>query len=377
MDRARECIGTFITQALTAMIIVSAPNIVTMAMTKPDDDSSHSTIEYPLARIFKQANENPETFYLGHLRSVYLLNISESTWEDGRFYISMDLSGFLKYFRNLPSIESVSSDLIEESESVNYSGEIGSSNITRIAIHHSALGSTYLARVICSLKVLKELRYSIGGRSSNDGGYHFFNPKAIIKAVCCHQETVEILDIDEGENSWFDHSLALTDESQFDTNGGPLEFGRSEGNEDIQFLKSIWKNSGTLKDFVSLKSLSLGVSFLLYFAQCGSEDINEGKEKTIADCLPDCLEYLCVRGYVKGENQKADEQMGALTALYQSGSSSLKELVGIEETIPSAEHVNDPDGDSHLLWSLDPDTDTDSDSDSNESETEPENEDNE
>jgi hypothetical protein len=333
------------------MIIVASPNIVSLATTDPN--SRMSSLEFPLEKVFRQANANPEnTLYLRNLRSVYMISKTNSTFEDGRFYVGMDLHAFLRFFNNLPSIESISTDAVEDYPQGEYDLEKASSNISRIFFHHSSLRSLPLAGLIWSCKALKEFQYSIGGRSSNDGGYPIFNPKAIVKALCDHKDTIEVIDIDTESRIYAFLQLDEEDrEHDLNQYGSPYEEGIGEDSR--QFLALIWKNSGSLKEFVSLKRLSLGVNFLLYFAQGVSVSFDHPREGlNVATCLPNSLEYLCVRGYEKGENKEHDEQMNALMAFYKSGQSQLKELKGIEETIPNADHVDDPDGNDHLLWSL-------------------------
>jgi hypothetical protein len=370
IDRERESLATFATQALTAIIIVVSPNIVSMVTTKPN--VRNSNIEFPLDQILRRANANPEsTTYLSNLRSVYMISKTESTWEDGRFYIGMDLHGFMKIFHNLPSIESVSTDVMEEDPNGSSDFKEKSSKISKISIHHSSMGSLYLVRLLWSCKALKEFQYSIGGRSSNDGGYHIFNPKAFIKALCDHKNTLEILDVDTENRIHEYHEYDPEDREQFDSYGSPFEPGIDD--EECKFLKSNWEKNGSLREFVSLKRLSLGVEFLLHFAQGTLEFPTDSKDiVTVADCLPDSLEYLCVRGYEKGAGERGkflDEQMNALMAFYKSGKSQLKELKGIEETVPNSDHVDNPDQDEHLLWSFKEDSDEESDEGSEDSES--------
>ncbi|CAG7917776.1 unnamed protein product [Penicillium olsonii] len=353
----RERTQMFITQALAAIIIAVSPNIISMVTTNPR--SYYSGIELPLDQILLRANRSPgSTPYLYNLRSVYMISETNITWEDGRFYIAMDLQGFIRLFDRLPSIESVSTDVMEESDLPADTLEKSSSDISKLSICHSSVSSAYLARVIWSCKTLKELRYSIGGRSTNDGGHPIVNAKALIKAMCYHKRTLETIEID-AENDI--HDLDRDDpeevERAFDDYGSPYENGIGEHNR--AFMEEIWENSGSLKDFESLKRLSLGVKFLAYFAKGVSAPSGEMRKKAIvADCLPNTLEYLCVRGYEKGASEEDDEQMDALMTFYKSGQSSLKELLGIEETVPHASYVDDPDGNGHLLWPFDEDSGT-------------------
>ncbi|KAJ5780220.1 hypothetical protein N7457_005380 [Penicillium paradoxum] len=350
-DRLNKTRWTFISQALTAILAVVSPNLVSMTMTTAF--IGHSDIEFPLFKLLEQANASPEEKpYLRNLRSIYLLNKSGSSMDDGRFYCRMIFYDALNLFDNLLSIESVRADIIEmeDIEAIEYKDQC--SNISRVSILHSSVSSTYLARVIWSCKILTEFRYSIGGRDSEEGGYLHFNPKTFIKTICRNKETLEILDVDVEHQI---HEFNIGDEEwrelQYNEHGGPFEEDIDE--DEAAFLRSIWTHGGSLKEFVVLKRLSLGINFLLYFARGVSKTSNETKEKVnLVDCLPDNLEYLCVRGYQKGENSEHDEQMDALMAFYKSGSSQLKGLEGVEKLIPNAEPVEHPDDDSHLLWSL-------------------------
>ncbi|KAJ6150405.1 hypothetical protein N7471_001604 [Penicillium samsonianum] len=351
--RQRESLGTFITQALTSILIVVSPNVVSMAMTHPSGLSSNHLIDFPLAELLRQANASPENKpYLRNLRSVYLINKSDDRWSDSRFYLPMDFSGCLRLFDNLLSIESVRVDIMEEDPNGNLEFKKKRSNISKISIHHSSVDSLYLASLIWSCKVLREFQYSIGGRASIDGCSSTFNPKAFIKVLCAHKETLEILDVDvENEIYRFEIEDEEERDDQFNQDGGPFEYSISD--ETCTFYKLIWTYGGSLKEFVALKRLSLGINFLLYFAAGISGEPYKKRDKLdLVDCLPVGLEYLCVRGYEKGENKEHDEQMDALMAFYKSGSSQLKEVKGIDELIPNAEVVHDPDNDDHLLWSL-------------------------
>ncbi|EKV12331.1 hypothetical protein PDIG_44590 [Penicillium digitatum PHI26] len=351
--RYRESLGTFITQALTAILIVVSPNVVTMALTHPSGSSCNHAIDFPLAQLLRQANASPENKpFLRNLRNVYVINKNDSTWSDGRFYLPMDLSGCLRLFNNLLSIESVGADLMEEDPNGKFEFKEKCSNIRKLSIHHSSVNSLYLANLIWSCRILKEFQYSIGGRASRDGGFPIFNPKAFIKALCAHKKTLEILDIDaENEISTFEIDDEEERDQEFNHHGSPSESGI--GDETYTFYKSIWTYGGSLKEFVALKRLSLGINFLLYFAAgVSGEPYQKRGELALVDCLPVGLEYLCIRGYQKGEKEEHDRQMDALMKFCKSGSSQLKEIKGIDELIPNAESVKDPDNDDHLLWSL-------------------------
>jgi hypothetical protein len=66
--------------------------------------------------------------------------------------------------------------------------------------------------------------------------------------------------------------------------------------------------------------------------------------------VPPNLSHLCIRGYKKGLNREHDVQIQVLKSHYDSGLLNLKELTGIDELIPNAEHVKNPINNEHLLW---------------------------
>lgn len=348
-------------QALVAVLVSVSPNIVSMGMTQPfshyidDEEEDGPRTEFPLVQLLRQANANPGgTSYLRSLRDVYLINTGELLTDDGRFYVKMDMIGCLELFNRLPSIESVSIDALEEDEDHGKPGfEHKTSNISRVRINHSSLDTTYLLRVLSSCKALRQFQYNIGGRASNDGGFPIFNAKAFIKGICGHKNTLETLDVDIEREIWEFHPDYPHAEPDFERHGGPAEYEDNEDLEQYQFMISIWEHSGSLKDFVALKELSLGIGLLLYFAKgVSGSDGAKREEVTLANSLPDSLEYLCIRGYQRGKSPDHDAQIDVLVEQFKSGSLKLKEIRGVDEMIPNAETIEDPDYNGELLWSL-------------------------
>lgn len=76
-----------------------------------------------------------------------------------------------------------------------------------------------------------------------------------------------------------------------------------------------------------------------------TEDFN------LVDCLPEGLEYLCIRGYERGRNPDVDAQVDRLLAAKETGVLNLKEVEGVEKCIPNAEHVEGPNN-RDKLWRL-------------------------
>ncbi|KAL2811886.1 hypothetical protein BJX63DRAFT_398001 [Aspergillus granulosus] len=347
----------FIPQALSALIVSVSPFLESMSMTPMGQyyDASPGIApwpkgHYPLDELLRSVNSNPGKHfpYLQNLRDVYIINNPDDTYQDDRFYTPMDFFTPISTICNLPSIESVGTDVLEEDEGGLPGLEPQSSDISRIAVHHSSISSSYFVSLICSCKRLRDLGYSVGGRSTIDTGYPHFNPKPVIRALLYHTNTLEILDLDV--DSYIHHF-----DPQFDEADAIQDF---DSNEHMDYeetgrnvLPTIRQQKGSLRDFSALKHLSVGVGFLFYFAKGIDVDTESDSEREfrLIDHIPPNLEYLCIRGYKKGESPGRDPVIEELVEAIRSGRLEL-EVAGVEEPIPNAENVDDPDGEPHLLW---------------------------
>ncbi|KAJ5645452.1 hypothetical protein N7507_011463 [Penicillium longicatenatum] len=356
-----EIHGTFIAQALAAILISVSPNLESLVMTqpfslfsgfyrgreRPQDDIVH----FPLNQLLRRANANPtSTAYLQNLRKVHMIVDDEHS--DDRFYMAMDFLECATLFDRLPSIESLSTGGLcdDENGEARVVLEPRSSNVSRIHIHHSALPTTFLVSLIQSCKVLREFQYTIGGRCVLGGWFAPFNARIFIKSICPHKDTLEVLDIDAEHNMHYFHPSCF-DEGRVDQeiNQRALE-SDDDDDDERQMLRSLSSNSGSLKEFRALKRLSVGIGFLVYFAM-GVRENNELRQPfLLPEALPESLEYLCIRGYEKGKCKTWDAHIDALVASFISGSSGIKEITGIEEIIPNSEDVEDPDDNEDLLW---------------------------
>ncbi|CAG8416638.1 unnamed protein product [Penicillium salamii] len=353
--------GTFIAQALAAILISVSPNLESLVITQPFDTFSgfykdgeraqEDAVHFPLDQLLRWANANPEnTAYLQNLRNVYM--IVDDRHSDYRFYMPMDLLECATFFDHLPSIESISTDALidDENQEIRSALEPRSSNISRIRIRHSALPSPYFVTLIESCKILREFQYTMGGRCVLGGWSAPFHARAFIRSICPHKDTLEVLNIDAERNmNYFHHSCF--DEGRVDEEIDKDE-SRSLDYEDdeVQMPPSISSINGSLKEFRALKRLSVGIGFLVYFAM-GVRENNEPRQPfLLPEVLPESLEYLCIRGYEKGKCKQWDTHIDALLASFASGSLGIKEITGIEEMIPNSEDVDNPDDDEHLLW---------------------------
>lgn len=82
---------------------------------------------------------------------------------------------------------------------------------------------------------------------------------------------------------------------------------------------------------------------------------HDSKREDLVDCLPDSLEYLCIRGYRRGRNKKHDARLDRLLKAQKAGTSKLKGIEGIGKYIRQGKHARYLDPDDHdpvSLWKL-------------------------
>ncbi|EAW19873.1 uncharacterized protein NFIA_094930 [Aspergillus fischeri NRRL 181] len=311
--------ATYVTQALTALLVSVSPKLESMAMMptfyidiNEEEDDSFVPSECDLDLLLRETNKDSlGKPYLENLRRVYMTNLGDDHFDDGEVYVAMDFIGCLAMLRNLPSLEWIRTDVLAEDDNVKPSLEPKSSN-------------------------------GVGQQYTRD-----INPRTFILSVLEHKSTLEKLDLDAEAH--------ITDFNFRDP--GDFEFDGEDARAEAQAYwaepppDSFWDQRGSLKDFEALKRLSIGVNLLLYFA-AGVNNEDENKSVSLVKYLPPNLEYLCIKGYEKGRRKHNDAQIDALKALVESGSTSLKEIYGVDELIPNAEDIEFPNNYPDLLWKL-------------------------
>ncbi|RAH51422.1 uncharacterized protein BO95DRAFT_350015 [Aspergillus brunneoviolaceus CBS 621.78] len=350
--------GIFAVQAVAALLVSVAPDLESMALVQPFFNytgfyhtegrfANQNRVAFPLDYILRRANgEGDATPFLRRLRHVYFINAGRGWMDDERFYTSMDFLGMFALVDRLPAIEIVGTDALCTDENGKPGLEPNSSNISRVRINHSAVDTMYLASVISACKSLRELQFSLGGRASSDGSSSMQNPKTFLQTLLLHRETLEVLDVDfEANISEFWNDDDEDTEPDFDTYGGRSEAHHSWTGAPPDEL---WDQKGSLRNFTSLTHVSLGLKTLLYMAR--GVDSARSSDFKLADHLPPNLEYLLIRGYERGLRKDHDEHIDGLLSLKESEGSKLREIRGIDELIPHAEDVDEPDDESAALW---------------------------
>lgn len=345
--------GPYIAQALAVILISMAPNLVLLGMTQPFASWSSRQGNFPLEAFLSRANHSSDALpYLQNLRKVYMIVDQSGELDMPGYYTHIEFLDCFDLFDKLPSITTVGIDTLTDDQQDEPGIKQAQSNLTELCITHSNISATCMARAILACKVLKKFQYSVGGRDEHE--VRFLEKKTVMKALFAHKESLKTLDIDaiivHWDSCWREYDnlerIFLHDDRD---NEDPFEDG-DEDRPDHDFLRSFWGNSGTIKDFVSLKSLSVGIDMLFYLIKGDSQLSRERTNVKLVDELPDNLESLCIRGYERGKFPSWDIEIDALMTAFNSGATNLKDIRGVDETIPPGEHVYDPDGDR--MWTL-------------------------
>ncbi|OJJ68280.1 hypothetical protein ASPBRDRAFT_134090 [Aspergillus brasiliensis CBS 101740] len=327
--------STFIGQALTVLLIASSPNLTSLAISPPfweytsspfsdSSDNHHSAVnkieKYPLAKFLRHANSARLT-RKGESKNSYLTNLKHFqilTTEASSFHIArsracapQDLCLCIELVHTLPCIESLRMQAIQGFGNTSTAALAGflppsSASISRLDLRECDFKSELLCKVIRAMKCLKELRYSVVQGGCYAGFAEFFDRCSLIKAVLRHRATLEVLDL------MFDDQM-----SQFVAAGSGCEMREDAEDESV------------LKEFVSLRSLSLGVSCLWYLAT----RMGELGDVVLVDHLPLRLEYLRIRGYEKGYTKALDKMLTGMETV-KDKHPALWTVQGIDEYIP-------------------------------------------
>ncbi|KAI3318821.1 hypothetical protein HD806DRAFT_303628 [Xylariaceae sp. AK1471] len=295
--------------------------------------------------------------HLKKLRDVTLLPTSEIILGDERFYTNLDILAMLRLFHRLPALESVSTDAVGSDDDGGYVGQFppAVSNLKRIYVGHSLYGTDVIGPLIRVPKRLEEFTFTTGGRCNLHGGYTMRCAKTIGKALYEHKSSLRKIDIDideyiGGDEQTDDESLADERESKSEwycrdkkISTGPLTTTQ------IRSTRKYGATIGSMHDFESLTHLSIGIGLLL--GGC-SWRVNESEEAPfrLVDALPKSLECLLIRGYERGKVTRYDGQIDEFLLSRRDRLPSLKELHGIDETIPIAVSIDMPDEDYDQLW---------------------------
>ena len=296
--------------------------------------------------------------HLQKLKHVKFLPMTDMILGDERYHVSMSYMRLLRMFNRLPLLEDVSVDAITEDNNGPELLPPHTSNIKTLHIGHTDMSSMNLGSIIRVPKALESFTFSIGGRSTTHGGRCIVDLKTLGKALLCHKASLHTLDLDCDD--YIHGSLALANHA--DEVGGAYEIleqymddvrdrwfalDEKEGSgplfvRDLANTREYGKTMGSLDDFSALRHIRIGVKVLL-----GPDD--KPAPFRLFEALPRNLESLLLRGYKKGKNREHDGQIDEFLR-HVGEFPLLKNINGIEETVPSAWTVRNPDVDEDQLW---------------------------
>ncbi|KAJ5151683.1 hypothetical protein N7492_009978 [Penicillium capsulatum] len=360
--RYPEARGIHMAQAMTLLLISVSPRLTTMALTQPfvyhQPHWTRREMDYdlihPLSRFLRRANAQPaEIPFLQNLREVYFINEKKGMADVDRYYREMDLITCMGLFNQLPSMKSVAVDLLWSCTGANHWLQSQKSRISSLKINHACINTEYLSRVMTKCGSLREFQYSTGRRQGHQSDFTFFSRLLLFKILCEHRETLETLDVDVEGHIFDIHQGSMymegheRREEEWQLEAEQEDFIRVERTLNPKGIMQ----TGSLKDFSALKILRLGIRMLLYFARGVGPVSEEQRDFQLVDCLPENLEYLCILGYDKGQSRERDMHIENLMSRFKSGNTRLKEVYGVDETIPSATNI-DADLDPDHLWTL-------------------------
>ncbi|CAI4213160.1 unnamed protein product [Parascedosporium putredinis] len=300
----------------------------------------------------------------------------ESTYDTIEF---MDL---FRYFHRLPRVESIEVAGAAEYQPVrNLFPPATSPGIRRIDFAHVDVSSDTMAAMIRIPVALEELSVSYGGCMYPDCGSPSIDLALIAKALRQHKTTLRVLDLDlgpaiisissndpdEGINGLDRHRDAYFRIDEEASSGPLLARDLPDGDGEHPEAAAVGGEGGlkALRDLAALKRLS--ISFRAFTDDPLDRRSSLGSRFTplqsvqLVDALPPGLEYLCLYGYVKGKHAAMDEMANDLVREIGLGPAGrlprLAEVKGIDETVPPAFDIAEPDDDEawkrpslHLGW---------------------------
>jgi hypothetical protein len=210
--------------------------------------------------------------------------------------------------------------------------------LKKIHIEKSDIGSEKIAELIRLPRGLEEVKFSIGGRWTDDGadGCEMV-PGHIGRALLYHRHSLKTLDLDL-DYLVHDSDYELEDELE-DEQGlhRPVYDPHCDKQDKLDAKSShpprvddsrpYGSSIGSLHDFLNLTHLSIGIKMLL--------GVSFPLSRGFLDVLPPFLESLTLRGYQKSEVPEYDEAVEELMA-NKVKFPKLKVILGLDETIPNS-----------------------------------------
>lgn len=303
-----------------------------------------------------------------------LKSVEHGYWANGYSgtYVSFQFLDWFRCFHRLPEIQSVTIAGVMDWQSDRKLFPPGVSNVTKLYINHSHIYGLMLGTIIRMHKGLQELLISLGGMNEAHGTMQSVYPKTLGKSLLTQKDTLRVLDLDMDE-AYNEHigQDGVVVEREDDTADEFHDIPGSEGevlakeydewfdyDEEISNDNPLWVEElpntrpyhltiGSMHDFTALKRLSIGIIFFMGPNKRHYTGPNSWTESSVppfrlatappfrlVDALPPNLEYLCLRGYYKGENSDIDDHVNELLEKRTDRFPHLSEIQGIDIAVP-------------------------------------------
>jgi hypothetical protein len=258
------------------------------------------------------------------------------------------------FFSQLPEFKELVTDAVEEYQVESLPVGPGSSNVDKIQITHSDVETETMVTILKAPRALREFTLWLGGMYNRDGSSSHVVSKEIGEALALQKETLEKLDLDlsigldsrspwpdlkEGQKPW-PESLAdpndVTGDEEYEDEDEEEDNGADKPRR-ILYYGPPGTTLGSLADFHTLNHLSIDPGTLLTPTERGVNYMRPLKSKParrLIDLLPPNIESLCLYGYVKGKTRLMDKQVAELMEKKGERLPKLKEVRGVEETVP-------------------------------------------
>ncbi|ETN45457.1 uncharacterized protein HMPREF1541_09289 [Cyphellophora europaea CBS 101466] len=363
-------------RVLTILFCSLSPNLTILRVTEPE----HIFAEF-LATVNHRWVSHGTIPIFASLKDVHLIERSEgySILEDERFYRNINPLETIRYFHRLPSIESFSATTLSSGRSELDHIPPGHSRLRAISVTNSDVGSATMCSLIRLATALENITFTAGGRATNDGSFSAVFPKSLGKCLEQQKATLRSIDIDADCQWWSSMMSGDGDaedgvgiyERQEDYLQLELDRYREEPewraeeedskarglpllSRDLPDTKTYNGTIGSLADFENLESLKIGIKLLLGDMYGPLEEPQPKPPTDLVDMLPRNLKHLTLRGYRKGERKEYDENVEQLRAVMADKLPLLAEVEGLDEEVPSGEHVEDCDAEDAPLFVMEP-----------------------
>lgn len=258
------------------------------------------------------------------------------------------------FFNQLPEFRELVVDAVEEYQVESLPVEPGSSNVDKIEITHSDVETETMVTIIKAPKALREFTLWLGGMYNRDGSASHVVSKEIGEALALQKETLEKLDLDlsigldsrdpwpdlkEGQKPWPEDLTdpnEVTGDEEYEDEDEEEDYGADKPRR-IFYYGPSRTTLGSLAGFQALKHLSIDPGTLLTPTERGVNYMRPLKSKParrLIDLLPPNIESLCLYGYIKGKTRLMDKQVAELMEKKGERLPKLKEVRGVEETVP-------------------------------------------